>query len=160
MIIGNNLVINSNVKANPVAGDRRTTIYVGKGATLVIGENVGISSPKIICTEKIVIENDVNIGACCDIYDSDHHSVNYVDRIINGNINVKSGAVFIRRGAWLGASVIVLKGVEIGEMAVIAAGAVVTKSVPGGELWGGNPARFIRVISEPPCKTAVAPAAV
>lgn len=47
-------------------------------------------------------------------------------------------------GAWLGANVIVLKGVKIGDGAVIGAGSLVTKSVPSGEVWAGCPAKFLR----------------
>lgn len=45
---------------------------------------------------------------------------------------------------WIGARAIVLRGVRIGQGAVVAAGAVVTKDVPDYEIWGGVPARFIR----------------
>lgn len=45
---------------------------------------------------------------------------------------------------WIGARVVVLRGVRIGRGAVIAAGAVVTRNVPDGEIWGGVPAKFIR----------------
>ena len=45
---------------------------------------------------------------------------------------------------WVGARVVILRGVRIGQGAVLAAGAVVTKNVPSMEIWGGVPARFIR----------------
>ena len=53
-------------------------------------------------------------------------------------------APIIRYGARLGANVVVLPGVEIGEQALIGAGAVVTKDVPAREVWVGNPARKFR----------------
>jgi acetyltransferase-like isoleucine patch superfamily enzyme len=52
--------------------------------------------------------------------------------------------VVIRDGAFIGAHTIVLKGVTIGERSVVGAGSVVTKDIPDGEIWAGNPARFIR----------------
>lgn len=45
---------------------------------------------------------------------------------------------------WIGANVVILRGVRVGDGAVIAAGAVVTKDVPENEIWGGVPAKFIR----------------
>ena len=48
--------------------------------------------------------------------------------------------------AWLGLRVIILKGVEIGEGAVVAAGSVVTKDVPSWTIAAGNPAKVIREI--------------
>jgi acetyltransferase-like isoleucine patch superfamily enzyme len=47
----------------------------------------------------------------------------------------------------MGVNVVVLAGVNIGDGAVIAAGSVVTKSVPSGQLWGGIPARLIREVA-------------
>jgi acetyltransferase-like isoleucine patch superfamily enzyme len=50
----------------------------------------------------------------------------------------------VRRRASIGSSATLICGIEIGEGAMVGAGSVVTKSVPAGELWAGNPARFIR----------------
>ena len=52
----------------------------------------------------------------------------------------------VRKGASIGANATVLCGITIGENAMIGAGSVVTKDVPAGELWTGNPARFVRKI--------------
>lgn len=46
----------------------------------------------------------------------------------------------------IGAHSIILKGVTIGNNAVVAAGSVVSRSIPANELWGGNPAKFIKKI--------------
>jgi acetyltransferase-like isoleucine patch superfamily enzyme len=48
--------------------------------------------------------------------------------------------------SWIGLNVIILKGVEIGEGAVVAAGSVVTKNIPPWTIAAGNPARVIREI--------------
>lgn len=58
------------------------------------------------------------------------------------------GKTLVRRGASIGAGSVILCGIEIGEGAMIGAGSVVTKDVPAGELWVGNPARFVKVIEE------------
>lgn len=55
----------------------------------------------------------------------------------------------IRKGASIGAGSVILCGIEIGEKAMVGAGSVVTRDIPAGELWVGNPARFIRKLEEP-----------
>ena len=57
--------------------------------------------------------------------------------------------VRIGKGAWLGWGALILPGVEIGDGAVVAAGAVVTKDVPKGAVVGGNPAKVIKYRSNP-----------
>lgn len=52
----------------------------------------------------------------------------------------------IKNGASIGANATILGGVIIGENAMIGAGSVVTKNIPSGELWIGNPAKFVRII--------------
>ena len=54
----------------------------------------------------------------------------------------------IKQGASIGAGCTLLCGITIGENAMIGAGSVVTKDVPAGELWVGNPARFLRRVKE------------
>jgi acetyltransferase-like isoleucine patch superfamily enzyme len=53
--------------------------------------------------------------------------------------------IVIEDEAWLGTHVVVLPGVKIGKGAMIGAGSVVTKDVPAWEIWGGVPARFIKM---------------
>ncbi|MEZ5288405.1 MAG: DapH/DapD/GlmU-related protein [Vicinamibacterales bacterium] len=54
--------------------------------------------------------------------------------------------IVLERNVWIGAGAIVIGGVTVGENAVIAAGAVVTRDVPPNVLVGGNPARVIRAL--------------
>ncbi len=54
------------------------------------------------------------------------------------------GKIHIKRNAWIGARAVILPGVTVGENAVVAAGAVVTKDVQANTVVGGNPARVIR----------------
>ena len=121
-----------------------------------IGDNVFIGGGTLLdCASSIEIEDDVLISYGGIIADSDNHSVSYSRR--RGDLaKWKSGAydwsqapmkpIRIGRGAWLGARVIILKGVTVGEGAVVGAGSVVTRDVAPYTLVAGNPARFIREI--------------
>ena len=57
-------------------------------------------------------------------------------------------AVILRKGCWIGANAILLPGVEIGSNSIVAAGAVVTKSVPENVIVVGVPARVIKHIKD------------
>jgi acetyltransferase-like isoleucine patch superfamily enzyme len=63
------------------------------------------------------------------------------------NFSLKIERTRISRGASLGANATILPGVVVGAGAMIGAGSVVTKDIPAGELWLGNPARFIRKLT-------------
>ncbi len=143
---GKNIIINSCYSSNPVGLAIKTAFYLSPDSEIIIGENVGISNTLFYSKIKIIVEKNVLIGGGCQIYDSDFHSIEYNERIFKGDNAVKIAPVIIREGAFIGASVIILKGVVIGKRSVIAAGSVVTKSVPDDEIWGGNPAVFIRNI--------------
>lgn len=56
----------------------------------------------------------------------------------------KMAKVTIEHDAFIGAGCIILKGVTIGACSIVGAGSVVTKSIPPGQVWAGNPAKFIR----------------
>ncbi|MFA5983156.1 MAG: acyltransferase [Methylococcaceae bacterium] len=80
------------------------------------------------------------IASGCKFIDHDHN-ISGTGALANGDgIQME---IEIKNNAWLGANAIVLKGVTIGEGAVIAAGAVVTKSVPDNEIWAGVPAKKV-----------------
>ena len=58
----------------------------------------------------------------------------------------KLSKTLIKKGASIGANSTILAGITIGENAMVGAGSVVTKSVPAGEVWFGNPAKFMKNI--------------
>jgi acetyltransferase-like isoleucine patch superfamily enzyme len=140
--LGDSISINSSHYANPLKGSR-CSIIVDSGARLKIGNRVGISNSNIYTKTSITIEDDVNIGANCSIFDTDFHSLDYNDRCNNGDSMVKTAPIKIKKGAFIGASSIILKGVTIGERSIIGAGSVVTKNIPDDEIWAGNPAKHI-----------------
>lgn len=142
--IGRGVVINSSFESNPVAGERTVLLFKGPNALIEIGDRTGISNAMIAAYERVTIGADVNLGAGCMIMDTDFHPLNLPERL--ANINIPHRPVTIEDGVFIGTRAIIMKGVTIGRESVIAAGAVVVKNVPPGEIWGGNPARFIRAL--------------
>lgn len=84
------------------------------------------------------------VGANTCIWDTDFHSINYLDRRILGIENFECASIAIGFDVFIGANCLILKGVSIGDRAVIGAGSVVVNNVPSDQIWAGNPARFIR----------------
>lgn len=111
-----------------------------------IGNNSGISATCIICTDSVTIGSHVLIGAGCMITDSNHHSIEWQKRCLEGDSNIKSAPVVIGDYVFIGAKSIILKGVTIGEKSVIAAGSVVVKDIPANCLAGGNPCKVIKFL--------------
>lgn len=144
--IGNNTKINSGKAFNAIGGDIQTVLSAIDSAEIIIGDNVGISNSAIIARESIVIEDNVLIGGSCKIYDSDFHSLHFGKRMQIPDTDIKTKAVRIKQGAFIGAHSIILKGVTIGEKSIVGAGSVVTKDIPANEIWAGNPAKFIKEV--------------
>ena len=146
--IGENVIINSNIWSNPVGLVNSTFLCVNKNAEIIIGNNVGISNSLIYSAKKICIEDNVIIGGACQIFDNDFHSLDFRTRISpKDQESIISSPIIIKEGAFIGASSIILKGVVIGSKSIIAAGSVVTKSIPPNEIWGGNPAKFLKSLN-------------
>lgn len=103
---------------------------------------------KIGCENQITIEDNVTIGSGCHIYDTDFHPLEYDERIKGyyKGCPTKRKPVLICEGAFIGAGCYILKGVTIGKHSIVGAGSVVAKNIPDGEIWAGNPAKFIRKI--------------
>ena len=62
--------------------------------------------------------------------------------------NAKTAPIRIGNHVFIGARCIIGKGITIGEKSIVAAGSVVTKNIPPKEMWGGNPAKFIKPIED------------
>lgn len=146
--IGNNFQISSGNMSNPMGRNVKSYISVREGASLTIGNNVGLSSATIWCSTNIVIGDNVKVGALSIIADTDAHSLDPVLRANSATdgINAKKRPVIIKDNAFIGAMCFIGKGVTIGENSIVGAGSVVTSSIPDNEIWAGNPARFIKKI--------------
>lgn len=134
--IGNNVTI----KANTII-DSGLIQDIGEG--LNIGNHVGISQNCFIqASGMVTIGNNVIIGPGSAIF-SENHKHNNINEPINMQGVVRRG-VYISDGVWIGSGVKILDGVNIGESCIVAAGAVVTKSMPAFSIIGGIPAKVIR----------------
>ncbi|NDP22505.1 MAG: acyltransferase [Paludibacter sp.] len=111
------------------------------GPTIIIEDNVFIGAGcEFNIKEKVVIRNNCLIASGVRFVDHDHGlEIN----ILMKNQPGQSGSIIINEDVWIGCNVVVLKDVSIGKGAVVAAGAVVTKSIPMNEIWGGVPAKKI-----------------
>lgn len=152
LIIGNSSVVDCKI------------IFERNDGVVKIGENTFIGGSNIICAKEIIIGSNVLISWGCTIIDHDSHSLSWQERVndvkawreglMQGGLKgatlskkwdvVSVAPVAIDDKAWIGFNVIILKGIHIGEGAVIGAGSVVTKDVPPWTLVAGNPARVIR----------------
>lgn len=131
-----------------------TLVMEAAGSRIIVGNNVFIGGHTLIdCLDTIQIGDDVLISYQVIIMDSDNHSLRASERL--GDLqrwrkqkydwsHVSRAPVRIHDKVWIGARAIITKGVTIGEGAVVATGAVVTKDVPPYSVVAGNPARIIR----------------
>ena len=144
--IGDNFYLSSGNGVNPIASNLQADVYVEPGATLTIGNNVGMSSTRLWIHESARIGTNVKIGGCVLITDTDAHPMDYMARR-SSNEGTKSAPVVIEDDVWVGAHCIILKGVTIGARSIIGAGSVVTKSIPADCVAAGNPCRVIKSLN-------------
>lgn len=129
-----------------------------EGVSVAIGERVFIGGgSKLISAEKLSIGSDVLISWGVTLVDHNSHSISFSERKqdlaewIEGRkdwTHVPRAPIIIEDKVWIGFEAKILKGVRIGEGAVVGAASVVTKDVLPWTIVAGNPARVIREIPE------------
>lgn len=112
---------------------------------LVIGDRVGVGHNVVFVVNKeIVIENDVLISSGVRLLDTDSHPKDAADRIANLPPRLEEvKPIRICRYAWIGHNSFILKGVTIGEGAIIGVNSVVVTDIPAYSVAMGNPARVV-----------------
>lgn len=122
-------------------------------ALIMIGSNCFIGRSHLVSANSILIGDDVIISWGVTIVDHNSHSliwdhrksdVSTWQRKVKDWSNVRIAPVVIERRVWIGFNAIILKGVTIGEGAIVGAASVVTRDVPPYTVVAGNPARIIR----------------
>ena len=117
------------------------------GAIIQIGADTGISGGTICSAVSIKIGVGCLFGANVTVVDTDFHSIKPENRRYNNNPDdIKCLPVVICDNVFLGTGSIVMKGVTIGDNTIIAAGAVVSRSIPANSIAAGNPAVVIKTI--------------
>ena len=124
--------------------ERDVTFWLGTGLRqgIELGERVYVGRNCYLgAIETLRIGDDTIIGAYSYFITANHQASRWDVPIRQQDYT--SEPVLIGRDVWIGAHVTILPGVNIGDHAIIGAGAVVTKSVPAGEMWAGVPAKCI-----------------
>ncbi|MDB5263912.1 MAG: acetyltransferase [Adhaeribacter sp.] len=125
--------------------DESTTVfapfYTNFGRFTRIGKNVFINHAcSFLDMGGIILEDYVLLGPKVNLI-TENHPIDPTDRR-----TLICKPIVIKRNAWIGAAATILPGVTIGENAIVAAGAVVSKDVPANTVVGGVPAKFIKTI--------------
>lgn len=127
--LGDRVFLHRNAKLSAYGAEGRAVISIGDKS--YVGDGTEIHAG-----ERVEIGNGVLIACGCTILDRDYHKLESDKECVE--------PVVIKDHVWICANCTILKGVTIGEGAVVAAGSVVTRSVPERALAAGNPARVIR----------------
>jgi len=138
--------------------------FVQPNAQIHVGNRCQLGNVNFVASTSITVGDDVLMAWGINILDSDHHSIFWEERkndvmrcredyiLSNGRAIgqshdwscVEKHPVFIGNKCWIGINVIILKGVTIGEGAIIAAGSVVFEDVPPWCVAAGNPCRIVK----------------
>jgi acetyltransferase-like isoleucine patch superfamily enzyme len=147
--LGENVRIHAfvNLYGCEIGDDSQLGTFVEIQKNVVVGARCKISSHSFIC-EGVHIEDQVFIG----------HGVMFTN-VLRPRATTPGGALQteadweviptrVKRRASIGSGAVIVCGTTIGENAIIGAGAVVTKDVPPGEIWAGNPARPFKTVDD------------
>lgn len=114
------------------------------GPRIVLGSHVFLGANcELNIRQGLIIGDYCLIGSNSYFIDRDHGFTTRDVHIRDQSVG-RCGPICLERDVWLGANCVILRDVTIGQGSVIAAGSVVSRSIPAYEVWGGVPARKIR----------------
>jgi acetyltransferase-like isoleucine patch superfamily enzyme len=144
------------VLGNHVSCYAGCSFAIGEKGSCQVGDFTLLNGALIMAEERIEIGSHCLISWNVGIADSDFHPLPPAQRLIDAQAlapffkdrparpKLETAPVLIGDNVWIGMNAVVLKGVTIGENSVVAAGAVVTKSVPPNTVVAGNPAVIVK----------------
>jgi acetyltransferase-like isoleucine patch superfamily enzyme len=130
-----------------VGDDVKIGAFVEVQKNASIGNNCKISSHTFIC-EGVTIEDAVFIGHSVTFINDMYPRATAVGGALQTEADWKVDKTVVKKGASIGSGCTILANVTIGEGAIIGAGSVVTKDVPPNAIVAGNPAKFLRFVTE------------
>lgn len=140
ILVGKKCRFMSKSWGNNIGLNHQCMLSAEKGAVLTIGDYCSFSGDSIRCFKKITIGNHVRVGANSLIIDGDAHQ----DDPRSG----RNKPIVIEDNVWLGANVVVKKGLTIGRNSVIGMNSVVTKDIPANCVAIGNPCMVVKYFNE------------
>jgi acetyltransferase-like isoleucine patch superfamily enzyme len=130
-----------------VGDDVKIGAFVEIQKNASIGNNCKISSHSFIC-EGVTIEDAVFIGHSVTFINDMYPRATAAGGALQTEADWKVDKTVVKKGASIGSGCTILANVTIGEGAIIGAGSVVTKDVPPNAIVAGNPAKFLRFVTE------------
>lgn len=122
-------------------------VWIVSGQNLTLGDDVDLAKDVLVTTGGgVSIGDRVLVGYRTQILSTNHVIPNKNEKIFDAGHDKKP--VAIENDVWIGANCVIVPGVTISEGAVVAAGSVVTKDVPPFAIFGGVPAKLIRMREE------------
>ena len=142
--LGDGLTLRSWPRSNPLAPTAPVVLSTRRAdAVLEVGDDCGFTGTTFVAADRITIGDRVLVGGNASIVDFDFHPLTPEGRA--ENINAGAAApIVIEDDVFVGMEALILKGVTIGEGAVVGAGSVVTQDVPPRTVVAGNPAQVVR----------------
>ena len=130
-----------------VGDDVKIGAFVEIQKNASVGNNCKISSHTFIC-EGVTIEDAVFIGHSVTFINDMYPRATAAGGQLQTEADWKVDKTVVKKGASIGSGCTILANVTIGEGAIIGAGSVVTKDVPPNAIVAGNPAKFLRFVTE------------